>query len=209
MILPQINTFGVFNLKIPFIISSVNYKVTSISLITNLLESGIDVYSVYYSPFNLTQDQYQTDLNNGVSIITLESADGPEIFVPSSYIDTMPVALAVPYSRLVLSLDLGELPDDLPITNLLNNLKMMADDYVGISSNPKLHKLPSIYTYSKLQSQIKEQQRLINIRNQTSILTGKINSDALLNSANLKIMMLEAALVTANKKITELENLGI
>lgn len=198
---PQIGTTGVFSLIAPFTISTVDYTVTSITVISTLIELGINVFNTYYSPNNLSNNIYQTDLANNVTIVTLESPDGPTVSVPSSYISGMPVEQAVPYSRLVVSLDLGLLPDILNLSNLLSDLQTIANNYVGVNSTPALHKIYTGTSYSQSEYTTLEAQRLLNVQKYISFYTAKLDADAQLANARTQITMLEQALIAANRLI--------
>jgi hypothetical protein len=197
--LPEIGTYGVFTTATPFNLGSVNYRVTAITLITTLIENNIDVYNSFYAPFNLSNDQFAADVTNGVAIVTFESDDGPTFNIPSTYVLDTPVNVAVPYNRLVVSLDLGLLPDTLVVGDLLVDLQTIANNYVGVTSVPRLHKIPVEINYSYPDYLINEANRKLTVQQHLSFYTEKVNADAELKLAKEKIVLLEAALITANK----------
>lgn len=196
--LPQINAYGVFTVLPPFTIDSVNYTCTAITLISTLLERNVDVFATVYQPKGLTNDQYLADLNNHVSIVTLESKDGPTLELPNTYIANVPVQLAVPYSRLVLSIELGELPDALDLTQLQADLLTITNNYVGVNSTPKLHRIPVNKSYSHQEHLVKEAIRLQNVAAYESFYTGKVLSDNQVDALKAKIRMLEQVVVYLN-----------
>ena len=199
--LPALNSYGLFALLTPFTISSsINYTVTKLNLISALVENNIDVYNTYYAANGLSSTIYQTDLANNVAIVTFESVDGPTINVPSSYISNVPVQTAVPYSQLVLSIDLGLLPDTLDLTQLLSDLQTIANNYVGVTSTPKLHRvMGTAYSYSE--SATMETVRKAQVADYISFYTGKVNSDTALAAANLKINMLQETIISLRAQL--------
>ena len=199
----QLGAYGLFTLISPYAIDNVNYKITGIALFSNLVENGIDVYNTYYSAYGLTSDQYQTDLNNGSYIVTMESDNGLLVNVPNTYIANIPVQTYVPYSRIVLSIELGELPDTLDLSQLTNDLQVVANNYVGVTSMPKIHKIPIQTLYSYQDYLDKEIIRNAQIAEYISFYTGKQNADINLADAKTRIEMLEDALVNANQLLHE------
>lgn len=200
-----LNLYGLFTLLSPFTINStINYKVTALTLLTTLVENGINVFSTYYSPNGLTNLQFQTDLSNGVSLVTLESNDGPTVYVLSNYVNTLPSSISVPYSRLVVSIDLGELPDSINLDLLQSNLTSVTTSMIGVNAVTKLHVIPSITNYSQSQSTIMEAIRNLNITNSQSFYTGMINAINNLTKASTRLNMLQSALIAAKARITAL-----
>lgn len=199
--LPSIGSYGIFVLISPFTIAdNINYLCTKINLISSLVNNNIDVYNLIYAPNKLTKDQYNADIAANASIVTLESTDGPTIDVPSTYVDTMPIVPAVPYSRLVLSIDLGELPDTLVLDQLLVDLQTVANNYVGVSSIPQLHKITgsSVSYEDYLANEII---RKAKVAEYYSFYTGKVVSDQSLADAKTRISMLETIIINQQKLI--------
>jgi len=206
-LVPLIGTFGLFNLLSPFTIEPVNYHCSSITLISDLVDSGIDVYSTIYAPNNLSNDIFQVDDLAGVSIVTLISNDGPTIVVPSSYIGILPTGQSVPYNRLIIAIDLGDLPDSLLLTPILDSIESLANSLMGVTATTTLHRVPISTLYSQAESNVMEAKRLLTIQNTPSFYKAKVVSDAALEAANTKIRMLETALVAANAKIQSLTHI--
>ena len=200
-----IGLFGNFVLTTPFSINqNIVYKVTGLTLLTTLVENGFNVYATYYSPNGLTTAQYQTDLANSVTLVTLESNDGPTVYVPSSYITALPNTVSIPYNRMVLSIDLGELPDSVSLDSLISNLQIVTNALLGVNSIVKQHKVPITTNYSQQQSATLETIRQLNITNDSSFYTNMLNANASLNLANERIQMLQASLIMAKNKIVSL-----
>lgn len=188
---PPINTYGVFTVLSPYTIDTIDYRCAAIQLISALVDTGVDVFTQYYVPVGLTDTSYQQDLRNNVSIITLLSEDGPTVYIPSSYISNIPVTISVPYGHLIVSMDLGELPDELALGNLLNYLTEIVTNDVGIVPKTRLHKISSKIRYSQSQHDILENTRKLNVTGHVSFYNGKVSADSELALAKAHIIDLE------------------
>jgi hypothetical protein len=184
---PLIGAIGLWTLTSPYTIQYINYTVTKLNLITSLVANGVDVYNSYYVPAGISKDVYQNDFNSNQSIVTLESENGPTVNVPSSFISLAPVEPAVPYSHVVISVDLGDLPDSVVLDNLLNDLKTTADGNIGVSSICNIHTLVSSRMYSHSDSILAEEERIATQSSYQSFYTGKVNADAELALAKDKL----------------------
>lgn len=192
---PHLNAYGIFQVLPPFTIGSGNYRCGSLQSMRILVDNGIDIYNTYYYPLELTDVEYRADLAANATIVTLIPDEGEVFSLPSTYISNAPVELAVPYSRLVLSLNLGELPDDIPLAALINDLALMAGSYTGVDVTPKLHKIPTSKTYNHAEHVLKEAARQLLITQHTSFYTAKVAIEAELDLAKEKIIDLETAII--------------
>lgn len=201
----QLGLTGKFTATSPFSINSnIIYTVTSLTLLTTLVENGENIFTTYYSPNSLTSTQYTNDLLNGVSLVTLESQSGPTVNILNTYISVVPSSINIPYSKLVVSVDLGNLPDSIYLDTFLANLKSLTDSSIGINSTVKLHSIPISTLYSPEQSTILETTRNLNIVDNTSFYTQLINANKIINALQTRIQLLQAALITERAKIVSL-----
>lgn len=143
MTVPSINTSGRFVLKKPFIAKEqVRYNVTALREFSDLYVRGIDVYSKYYKPFGLVDGtvvngktfSFSAETKSNPVIVTLEGSDDTVLYVPSTYIDTYPIVGDVVYSRLILTADLGALPDDVPLDSILQDVEDLIQSRFGVNS---------------------------------------------------------------------------
>jgi len=191
-----INTYGIFTVASPFTIASGNYRCGSVQLISALVSSGVDVYNTYYAPNSISSAAFNTDLANGVTIVVLIPDSGATVSIPSSYITSAPTDLAVPYSKIVLSIDIGLLPDSLDLTQLMNDLSELAQTEMGITTaTAQLHKISSNLNYTVAESQVLEAARLANIESYVSNITAKNNALTELVACKQKVHDLELALI--------------
>lgn len=134
-ILPPIGTSGVFQLKSPFdkeIQSTKVYEVDALRRFDDVEANGIDVYKTYYQPFEISQDVYKEDQKNEEVIVTLTNDTTKPLYVPSSYINSFPTNDIVPYARIVLSVDLGMLPDSMDLSDLQSQVQGAVSDVIGV-----------------------------------------------------------------------------
>lgn len=121
---PAINATGLYELLSPWNSSHYSltdaYRCESISGFNALQEKGVDVYKTFYSPMNISKEEYALDEQADINIVTLMSSDGlATVDVPSSFIKKFPNSNSAPYSRLIVTFDLGAIPDSLNISDTL------------------------------------------------------------------------------------------
>lgn len=114
---PPLDVIGPFTFTGPFAqYNGQLLKCLSVEDMGLLAKRGVDIQGEYYQPYNLTMDAYLADFDAGAKLVTLASVDEHvEVVVPSTYIESMPSGSYVPYSRLILTVDLGLLPDELDL----------------------------------------------------------------------------------------------
>ena len=140
---PTFNTTGVFQLKAPFTIAPVSYTVVGIENMKSLVKEGRDIFNDIYVFNSLTETEYLDDLDNNVNIVTLEhDEEESPLEIPSSYIIGIPEEHPIPYQRYILTIDVDEMPHDYNIYPLIDELKTLADSYLGKSSSIQLHRIP-------------------------------------------------------------------
>lgn len=147
MPVPTINTSGKFKLKNPFIANErVRYNVTAIREFSDLYIRGVDVYSQYYKPFGLIDGvtlngstfSFSAESKLKPVIVTLEGSDDTVIYVPSTYIESYPIVGDVVYSRIILTSDLGALPDTVPLDSILQDMEDLIQARFGVTSVVKI-----------------------------------------------------------------------
>lgn len=157
-LVPQINSYGEYVLITPFVIDPRNYRCSSIQLLSALDSNDVDIFNQIYAPKGLDTDIYTRDVSDNVSIITLVS-DVDTITVPSSYIGAIPPELSVPYSNNIISLQIGQLPDSVSLTNLMDQLEDVVQTETGNRPAVRLHRIASKNSISVTESAILEADR--------------------------------------------------
>lgn len=134
-LIPPVGIAGLFQLASPFnnvLQTNVSYRCDAIRRINDLIALGVDPFEEYYQPFGLTQAQYDQDLINRVSIITLVSDANHFVRVPSTYLLAYPDINGVPYHVLLLGVELGAIPNYKDLTGLKQAITNLVRDTIGI-----------------------------------------------------------------------------
>ena len=136
MPLPTIGSRGCITLASPFdtlVIPNRQYRVLSIRKIEDFNISGDNVFEEIYQPAGLTSVQYQTDIDNGVSIVTFVG-DGEEILhIPDNYIISYPVNNGIYYQSKAVVFDLGPLPETYDMSAVLTQAQNLIQNIVGVN----------------------------------------------------------------------------
>jgi hypothetical protein len=196
-----IGTVGIFTLSPPFTIGKVNYTITKLNLIKPLLNSGVDVYNAYYAPAGITLTKFNEDSSNGHAIVTLESDDGPTINVPSGYIALAPIEPAVLYSHVILSVDLGDLPDEINLSQMKDDIKSITDGAIGSDTLVNLHTLPASKVYSHEDYVASEMERNAKITEYVSFYTSKVSADEELAIAKTTINKYSKIIISLKEQL--------
>lgn len=136
-LIPTIGITGVFTLTSPFdtqLVANASYTCLAVRQLEDYLASGGDPFTQFYQPQNLSQDQYNSDIALGVCIVTLQSSSGAVLYVPSSYIASFPATGGVPYTNLILGVDLGAMPDYVDLTFLKQQIANLVKTTIGLLS---------------------------------------------------------------------------
>lgn len=141
---PSLYASGKYVLRTPFVANpNATYTCMAIRSFNDILELKEDVFATYYEPYGLNDTTYKDDVAAKVSIITLMSETATIIYVPDSFIESYPDISNVVYSRIVLSIDLGALPDRLGLDTLKTQLGNITGDTIGVTPDILIHKSPT------------------------------------------------------------------
>jgi len=194
---------GSYVLTSPFTIDNqLSYTCKAIRSFEELAEQERDVFALVYSPVGLTKADMANDQAAGASIITLYHAESDDfIYVPDTYIAQFPTADNVPYSRIVLALEVGPLPDTLDLTLLTDAVIADAGAVIGVTPTATLVRIPTQGIVSQADHEAMEAIRAAAVtRNQADYVR---LSDALikideLTAANQRFvtMLIEAGIIT-------------
>jgi hypothetical protein len=136
-IIPTIGTKGSWTARAPFaasILTSVIYTCAALRNLSDITAEGTDPYSKYYKPYNLTTQQYQTDVTNGAVIITLMAEDGSMVYVPSTWLAGYPDGNGVGYRVMGILVKLTALPDSLPLDTLMDKIESDCLNIIGVEA---------------------------------------------------------------------------
>ena len=148
-VVPVINTKGRFVLRAPFVaLPEVIYEVIAIRTLADIYADGQDVYKRYYVPVGLIDGRsepggtifdLQAEISQSPLIITLKGTDSSLIHIPTTYIIESPKTADVNYSRVVVSFDLGNLPDTVSLDSAISNVNSVIAGELGVTSKANLH----------------------------------------------------------------------
>lgn len=172
---PNIGNEGVFTFKPPFNTLSLHnevYTCQGLDTVSNLTQLGIDVYKSIYEPNGISNDDFKLDLKNETLIVTLVDSSNFRVRVPDSYIVGMGVMDGVIYRQLAIAISIGQIPINLELDLLLEELKKITFSLIGVDPEVKLAELSknvlvSMDEHERLKK-IKENRKTMN---ENSVLT--------------------------------------
>lgn len=134
---PPIGSSGIFKLTGPFnavLQSQVSYTCDAVRKMSDILKLGIDPHREYYQPHGLTYQQYEDDLQRGECIVSLRSNGGHWVYVPTSYIASYPDANGIPYTALILGINIGAVPHYLDLSQVKQRIVDLVKETIGVTS---------------------------------------------------------------------------
>ena len=193
--LPDIGSSGLFTLKAPYntlVKPNVMYTCKAIRNLNDCIAEGLDPFGYYYESVGLTETDYNIDLKNDVSIVSLQTKDGEWLYIPSNYIVKFPDMNGIVYRAIMLGISLGAVPDTLKLDALKTSMTNLVYDTLGVTSIVKevVISVPAIVS--------KENHDMIEI--------ARHNKATINMSDSLKLSKANQDLASARLKITELEN---
>lgn len=193
IITPSIFTTGIFEVKEPFQVSEgVEYVVTEVRSFEELLRLGIDIFNDVYAPLGLSNDDFVEDRVKLASLVTLSGNGSPTLFIPDTYITSMPNSTSVPYNHAIISVSLGAVPDTLLLENLKTNIGELVLGELGITPMVKEHVANLNPTYvTNRDHQVAENQRKARLENNTSLYNQNSAKDIEIAKLQRKIADLE------------------
>jgi hypothetical protein len=193
---PPLHAKGVYTLLTPWTsISDAIYECIAIRSVADFVERGENVYSRFYAPKGLTLTDYENDVAAGVHIVTLQSETSATVFVPDTYIDTFPDLTGVEYKRIIMSVELGPLPDVVDLTFLKASLAAVASDITGVESTVTEHVAPYAGVVSSDQHALNEATRLAAIANRTTDRATVLAQQVIIDAQATRIQALEELIV--------------
>ena len=137
---PDIGSSGLFSLGAPFdnaLTANVSYTCTAIRSLKEVTAAGEDTYTTYYLPKEITQAIYDTHIEAGVYLVTLQSGTGSIVYVPSAYILSAPNVSGVKYGSVMLGVSLGALADTVSLEALKTSITNLVVATIGVTPTLK------------------------------------------------------------------------
>lgn len=179
--IPRINVTGKWELRAPFdklINPNGTYKCDSVKGFVTLANIGIQVEARYYAPHGLSTATYKSDDARDVKIVCLLGNDGSKVYVPTTYIIRAPNEQPAAYYRIILSFDLGILPDWLDLSTEMGACNELLQSALGILPAANIHKGPAEGFVSLKDAEAAESMRIAGIELDTlSKVTSEVAKD--------------------------------
>ncbi len=168
LVTPPINTSGLYTVYTPYTVAdNTVYRCTAIRTFDVLISNSIDVYTEFYLPFDISTDDYNLDLDMSASIITLVASDGTFLYIPNTYIESYPGMNGLDYNRKLFVMDLGLLPLDLSVENMMEDVVEVITNVVGVSATCEYVEVPYIQSITQEEHVQLEATRASAIKNHT------------------------------------------
>lgn len=136
---PPINSRGKYIVKSPFdrvILPNVIYECKSIRTIQDMTIND-NIYERIYKPLDISKEQYNDDVNNGVLIISLLSEHNNRLLIPNKYIESFPSSDGVLYQSKALGIPLGPQLSNIDLTDVKLAVKDTIKNLLGVNSTVK------------------------------------------------------------------------
>lgn len=192
---PPVSASGLFQLAPPFeqeLIPGVNYTCIAVRKFADIQKLGIDPYSTYYVPNGLTESIYEEDVVAGECIVTLRSNGGAFLYVPTSYILSYPNQGGIPYTAIVLGVDLGPIPNYVDLTAIKMAISNLVHDTFGVTPQIQQAAISETKNMSIADANAIEAARLSEINTNQTDRAKYLASQAQLSAALAKIQELES-----------------
>lgn len=134
---PPIGASGIFRLGGPYaalLQTNVSYTCDAVRKMADIIVLGIDPHAEFYAEHGLTYQQYQNDLKNSECIVSLRSNGGHWVYVPTSYILSYPDMGGIPYTALVLGINIGAVPNYLDLSVIKQRIVDLVRETIGVTS---------------------------------------------------------------------------
>lgn len=163
IIMPKIGSKGIYSTKLDYgIRSKVLYTLLKVESFTSALSRGVDVQNEYYTRVGGSADDYETDLAAGASLLTIRGS-GSEVVVPNTRLAQYPIANTVDYSRVVLSCEVGPLPDSVLTEHAEQEIAAVVESALGVTTTVRKHLIPLPEVVSLEESETLEAARLLQV----------------------------------------------
>lgn len=174
---PMMYARGKYELKTPWIANVAKiYTCIAIRSFEDIYKQGEDVYKTYYEQYVREGDviggtafNFEAETELLPNICTLRSEDNELIYVPDTFILSFPNTTMVPYSNVVIGINLGPLPDELDLLHIEGLLKDNVLKHFGVNAEVNAMRLPMSSNPSPEEHEQLEIVRQAAITNNTSL----------------------------------------
>lgn len=166
-LVPTIGLRGLYELRTPWhnaLQVNTAYSCIAVRCLRDIVADGKDPFEEIYRPRGLTNVDYNADVEEKASIVTLQADDGTVVKVPTTYISKLPNAGGIPYTVLTATLNLGAIMDSQDLTALKVRLSDVVKSTIGIADvETEIVAISNTSMIDKVQSEAIEAARQNNI----------------------------------------------
>ena len=140
-LIPSVGVKGVWVADAPYdtaLSPTAVYECVGVRTLADVIASGEDGYAKYYKPYNAPLTDYVSDAQSGICIISLVAGNGQWRYIPSSKLRPAPTMAGVKYSRIVLGVLLGEIPETMDLSPLSNAIELAVHHFLAITAPVQL-----------------------------------------------------------------------
>ena len=142
-LIPVVGVKGKYVVATPYttlVPSTIDYECIAVQEFKHLNALGVDPYETVYLPVQLTRENAAEDEKVGVRIVTLMTASGVTVRVPSRYITGIPDSTALKYVNTSIVALLSAMPENTSVSTLTTTIAALIENTLGITPNVKLVK---------------------------------------------------------------------
>jgi hypothetical protein len=138
---PTLGLTGVYSLETPYTLKpNTLYTCRALRSFKDVEQQGVGVFETYYESFGVSYERYRSDLQSDAYLVTL-SATGASRVVPDTFIEALPERTSDTTSLIVLSVDLGPLPDTLGLSHVTEAIGAQCLGLLGYQPDVRLMRL--------------------------------------------------------------------
>ena len=198
---PPLRAKGLYEVRAPYsVLSNTVYECIALRSFDDFTQRGEKVFERFYQAHGLTQQDYERDRAENAHIVTLQSATSALVFVPDTYIEKMPDLSGVEYKRIVLSVLVGPIPDDVDLTHLKTSVGSVVSDITGVDGEVLEHVVPFNGMISAEQHATLEAARQAAITNRTTDRARVLEQQGVIDAQRERIAALEQLLIEAQSR---------
>lgn len=157
---------------------------------------GKSIYTFVYKALGISREIYNADVKENTWIIGLTRCDGSILYIPEKYISKEPPINYISFTGRIISVDLGLLPTDEDVGNLINEIQTLVESKIGVKPFMKDVKLPKKKYIPADEATGFKVARDMRITNRDNFLTKITELEESVNKKDVLINQLECALKT-------------
>jgi len=195
---PTLGLAGSYTLTAPYTLKpNTLYTCRALRSFKDAETQGVGVFERYYEPYGVSYETYQTDRRSEAYLVTL-SAIGASIVVPDTFIASLPNRLGSVTSLVLLSVDLGPLPDTLGLSHVTEAIGAQCLGLLGYRPEVRLLKLEHTDGLNEAEQTNIETARQAAVEIRKDVYTRLADAQAANTRLNAKLQRMEQLLLDNN-----------